>query len=109
MAPLLRQVRRKRLSRQAAYQRRAGLALRLLQDHGRLEPGPYTVQVSWGDVLPRDPDQDARRLIDLTAAGLKSRTAAMAELGERDPAEEWARVRRQAAQWQGRKERSNPM
>ena len=70
-----------------------------MQQHGRLDGGPYTVQVSWGDVLPRDQGEEARRLIDLARAGLKSRAGAMAELGQRDPDEEWARVRREAREW----------
>lgn len=99
MAPLTRQVKRKRLTRQAAYRRRTELALTLLQGHGRLNEGPYTVLVTWGDILPRDPGQEAGRLIDLANAGLKSRTGAMADLGLRDPQEEWAKAKTEQTEW----------
>ena len=99
MAPLTRQVKRKRMSRQAAYRRRTELALSLLEHHGLLDGGPYTVTVTWGDILPRDPGQEATRLIDLATAGLKSRTTAMAELGERDPQEEWGRAKQEQSEW----------
>jgi len=101
MAPLTRQVKRKRLTREAAYRRRTELALRLLQEHGQLDSRAYSVLVSWGDILPRDPSQETSRYIDQVQAGLKSRTGAMAALGERDPEEEFSRAKREETQWLG--------
>ena len=100
LAPLTRQVKRKRLTREAAYRRRTELALRLLQEHGQLDRGPYSVLVTWGDIMPRDPAQETSRYIDQVNAGLKSHTGAMAALGQRDPDEEWAKAKRERAQWE---------
>jgi len=99
MGPLTRQVKRKRLTRQAAYRRRTELALRLLQAHGRLDPSPYTVVVTWGDILPRDPAQETNRFIEQVHAGLTSHTGAMAALGQRDPEEEWMKAKQEQAEW----------
>ena len=92
LLPLLHKVARKRLARSGAYAQRTRMALDLLMAHEQLASNDYQVQVHWGDVLPRDENQDAGREIDLVQAGLSRRTSAMRRLHVDDPEEEFAGV-----------------
>ena len=93
--PLLKKVQRKRLSRGAAFRRRAEMILRLTAQFtgerfgGRIRP-------VWGPVLP----QDRSRLVEdetrLVAAGIHSRRTAAGLLDVTDPDGEWERWRAEA-------------
>ncbi|MDD5082347.1 MAG: phage portal protein, partial [Dehalococcoidales bacterium] len=91
--PLLQKVRRKRIIRTAAYNRRNEMVLRLLEkfqgEHFGLDR--LRLRVVWGPVLP----QDAARLVAneqmLVQTGIHSRRRAMDEMGIQDPESEFKR------------------
>ena len=93
MHPLLQRVRRKRLSRTAAYKQRNELVLRVLEQRTGVNYLPVRQQIVWGPVLP----QDRGRLVHdeqlLVSAGIHSRRTAMEALGVTDPEGEMGRVR----------------
>ncbi len=93
MHPLLQRVRRKRLVRSAAYQRRNELILRVLEQRTGVNYLPVRQQIVWGPVLPQDRGRLVRDEQLLVNAGLHSRRTAMETLGVPDPDAEMARVR----------------
>lgn len=89
--PLLQKVRRKRIIRTAAYNRRNMMILRLIEKYTGEKFGNNRLRVVWSPVLP----QDINRLVSneqvLVQTGIHSRRRAMDEMGIRDPEEEFNR------------------
>lgn len=102
--PLLKKVQRKRLIRGAAFRRRNGMALRILeQQTGEAFAPPrrgsgqaYRTRVVWGPVLPQDRSRLAEDESRLVAAGIHSRRTAAGLLDVADPDGEWERWREEA-------------
>ncbi len=89
--PLLQKVRRKRLIRSGVYRRRAGMILKLLEQHTGQSYLPCHIKIIWGPVLPQDRSrlvQDEKTLVE---AGIHSRQRAMTELGVEDSEREFGR------------------
>ncbi|MEK7777351.1 MAG: phage portal protein, partial [Chloroflexota bacterium] len=93
MHPLLQRVRRKRLVRTAAYQRRNELILRVLEQRTGVQYLPVRQNIVWGPVLPQDRGRLVRDEQLLVNAGLHSRRTAMETIGVPDPEAEMARVK----------------
>jgi hypothetical protein len=89
--PLLKKVQRKRLIRSAAYQRRNGLVLRILEGQTGVTYPPYRSRVVWGSVVPADRSHLVADERALVAAGIHSRRRAADELGVSDPDAEFSR------------------
>ncbi|MDO8691235.1 MAG: phage portal protein [Dehalococcoidia bacterium] len=97
MHPLLQKVKRKRLVRTAAYQRRNEMILRILERFSGEPFAPYHSRVVWGPVLPQDRTRlvsDERAMVD---ARLHSRRRAMDELGVQDPERELVSILEEAS------------
>ena len=89
--PLLQKVRRKRIIRAAAYNRRSRLILKLLEKYRNEDFGDIRPGVVWGPLLPRDADKMVANEQTLVQTGIHSRRRAMDELGVRDPEAEFGR------------------
>jgi hypothetical protein len=89
--PLLQKVRRKRLIRSAAYQRRNEMILRLLEKYRGECYGKNHLRVVWGPVLPKDMDRKVNSEQVLVQTGIHSRRTAMDEIGIRNPDYEFKR------------------
>ncbi len=91
LQPLLQKLRRKRLIRADAYNRRNRLILKLLENYRNESFGDNHLRVVWAPVLP----QDSTRLISneqiLVQNGIHSRRRAMGEVGVKDPEMEFNR------------------
>jgi len=89
--PLLQKVRRKRVIRTAAYNRRNEMILKLLEKYQGESFGSNRLRVVWGPILP----QDIVRLVSteqtLVQAGIHSRRRAMDEIGIQNPEYEFKR------------------
>ena len=97
MHPLLQKVKRKRLVRTAAYQRRNEMILRILERFTGEHFAPYLSRVVWGPVLPQDRSRlisDERAMVEVR---LHSRRRAMDELGVQDPERELASILEEAS------------
>ncbi|OGN97086.1 MAG: portal protein [Chloroflexi bacterium RBG_13_51_18] len=89
MQPLLQKVRRKRIIRTAAYNRRNEMILKLLEkfageDFGNVGSGGH-LRVVWGPVLPRDMETKVNSEQVMVQTGIHSRRTAMGEIGVADP------------------------
>jgi len=89
--PLLQKVRRKRLIRTAAYNRRNEMILKLLEKYQGESFGDNRLRVVWGPVLPQDIDRQVNNEQILVQTGIHSRRRAMDEIGVRDPDYEFKR------------------
>ena len=91
LQPLLQKVRRKRIIRTVAYNRRNSLILKLIEKYRNENFGNNRFRVVWGPVLP----QDLARLVAneqvLIQSGIHSRRRAMDEVGVKDPEMEFNR------------------
>jgi len=91
LQPLLQKLRRKRLIRADAYNRRNRMILKLLEQYRNERFGDNHLRVVWAPVLP----QDLTRLISneqtLVQNGIHSRRRAMDEVGVKDPETEFNR------------------
>jgi len=89
--PLLHKVRRKRIIRTAAYNRRNRMILKLLEKYQGMDFGQNRLRVIWSPILP----QDIARLVSneqtLVQSGIHSRRGAMEEMGIKDPESEFKR------------------
>jgi hypothetical protein len=88
LQPLLQKVRRKRIIRTAAYNRRSEMILRLLEKYQGEDFGPSLggrLQVIWGPVLPKDIERRVNSEQVMVQTGIHSRRTAMNEVGVRDP------------------------
>jgi len=93
MHPLLQRVRRKRLVRTAAYQRRNELILKVMEQRTGVSYLPVRQQIVWGPVLPQDRGRLVQDEQTLVNAGLHSRRTAMENLGVPDAEVEMRRVK----------------
>jgi hypothetical protein len=91
MHPLLQKVRRKRIIRTAAYNRRNRMILELIQKHTGRDFGSYRLRLDWGPVLPQDAARQVSNEQALVQTGIHSRRRAMDELGVADPEAEFTR------------------
>ncbi len=89
--PLLQKVRRKRIIRTAAYNRRNVLILRLVEKYQGGSFGDYRLRIVWGPILPRDMVRIVSNEQTLIQAGIHSRRRAMDEIGVKDPESEFNR------------------
>jgi len=85
LQPLLQKVRRKRLIRTAAYNRRNSLVLKLLEKFQGESFGDIRLRVVWNPVLPHDLTRLVSNEQSLVQSGIHSRRRAMDELGVEDP------------------------
>ena len=95
--PLAKKVARKRRIRTTVYERRAAMALRLLERFAGLDINGLRPVMRWGPVLPIDRSREVADERGLVAAGIHSRRTAASILGVDDPEAEWARVREEGA------------
>jgi hypothetical protein len=89
--PLLQKVRRKRVIRTAAYNRRNALILKLVEKYEGESFGDYRLRVVWGPVLPQDVARTVSNEQALVQAGIHSRRRAMDEMGIKEPESEFER------------------
>jgi len=89
--PLLQKVRRKRIIRTAAYNRRNEMILKLLERYKGESFGNNRLRVVWNPVLPQDVARQVNSEQVLIQTGLHSRRTAMDELGIRNPEHEFGR------------------
>ncbi len=89
--PLLQKVRRKRIIRTAAYNRRNEMVLRLLEKYQGESFGNNRLRVVWGPVLPQDVTRQVDNEQALVQTGIHSRRTAMDEIGIRNPEYEFRR------------------
>jgi hypothetical protein len=91
LQPLLQKVRRKRLVRTTAYNRRNRMILKLLEKYENCDFGDYLLRVVWGPVLPNDMAKLVSNEQVLVQNGIHSRRRAMDEIGIDDPEAEFKR------------------
>ncbi len=91
LQPLLQKVRRKRIIRAAAYNRRNEMILMLLEKYRGEDYGENHLRVVWGPVLPKDMEKQVSSEQVLVQTGIHSRRTAMDEVGVRDPEGEFQR------------------
>jgi len=91
LQPLLQKVRRKRIIRTAAYNRRNRLVLKLLEKYQNESFGDNRLRVVWGPVLPQDLTKLVANEQVLIQSGIHSRRRAMDEVGVKDPEMEFNR------------------
>jgi hypothetical protein len=91
LQPLLQKVRRKRIIRTAAYNRRNEMILKLLEKYKGEDYGDNQLRVVWGPVLPKDIERKAGSERVMVQTGIHSRRTAMNEVGVRDPDHEFTR------------------
>jgi len=91
LQPLLQKVRRKRIIRTAAYNRRNELVLKLLAKYRGEDYGHNHLRVVWGPVLPKDMERKVDSEQVMVQTGIHSRRTAMDEVGVRDPDQEFRR------------------
>jgi hypothetical protein len=89
--PLLQKVRRKRIIRTAAYNRRNEMILKLLEKYRGEDFGQNHLRVVWSPVLPQDIARQVQNEQVMVQTGLHSRRRAMDEIGIRDPESEFQR------------------
>ncbi len=89
LQPLLQKVRRKRIIRAAAYNRRNAMILNLLEKFGGEDFGGGSaagrLRVIWGPVLPKDMESRVSSEQVMVQTGIHSRRTAMGEVGVTDP------------------------
>ncbi len=91
LQPLLQKVRRKRIIRTAAYNRRNEMIIRLLERYQGEDFGDNHMRVVWGPVLPKDMARKVSSEQVMVQTGIHSRRTAMDEVGVRDPDYEFKR------------------
>ncbi|MBI2857641.1 MAG: phage portal protein [Chloroflexi bacterium] len=89
--PLVQKVRRKRIIRTAAYNRRNWMALKLLERYAGQDFGRNHLRLVWGPTLPQDKARQVNSEQVLIQSGIHSRRTAMDEIGIRDPEFEFKR------------------
>jgi hypothetical protein len=91
LQPLMQKVRRKRIIRTAAYNRRSEMILKLVEKYQGEDFGDNHLRVVWGPVLPKDMTRKVDNEQVLVQTGIHSRRTAMDEIGVRDPEHEFGR------------------
>ena len=87
--PLLQKVRRKRIIRTAAYNRRNEMVLKLLEKYQGIRFGENLLRVVWSPILPQDLAKLVSNEQTLVQTGIHSRRRAMDEMGIKDPEQEF--------------------
>ena len=93
--PLIQKVQRKRTIRNAVYNRRNEMILRLLKKFGggpdmaEIDPDDLRLRTVWGQVLPADQAKLIANEKTLVENGIHSRRRAMDEVGVKDPEAEF--------------------
>jgi hypothetical protein len=91
LQPLLQKVRRKRIIRTAAYNRRNRMILALMEKYLGEDYGDYRLGIVWNPVLPQDMAKLVSNEQALVQSGIHSRRRAMNEIGVEDPEAEFSR------------------
>ncbi len=91
LQPLLQKVRRKRLVRSTAYNRRNELILKLIEKYQGEHFGNNHLRVVWAPVLPKDLTRLVANEQVLVQTGIHSRRRAMDEIGVVNPELEFSR------------------
>lgn len=91
LQPLLQKVRRKRIIRTAAYNRRSSMILKLLEKYKGEDFGDNHLRVVWGSVMPKDLSRKVSDEQIMVQTGIHSRRTAMDEIGVRDTEYEFKR------------------
>ncbi len=91
LQPLLQKVRRKRIIRSSAYNRRNRLILKLIEKYRNEDFGDNHLNVIWSPVLPQDLTRLVANEQALVQTGIHSRRRAMDEIGIEDPEMEFSR------------------
>ncbi|UCH43490.1 MAG: phage portal protein [Dehalococcoidales bacterium] len=91
LQPLLQKVRRKRIIRNAVYQQRSRLILKLLEKYQNEDFSNVNLRVIWAPVLPQDMAKLVSNEQALVQNGIHSRRRAMDEIGVQDPEMEFDR------------------
>jgi hypothetical protein len=94
LQPLLQKVRRKRIIRTAAYNRRNEMILKLLSQYQGEDFSPSIggrLKVTWSPVLPKDIERQVNSEQAMVQTGIHSRRTAMNEVGVDDPEGEFRR------------------
>ena len=91
LQPLLQKVKRKRLIRAAAYNRRNRLILKLLEKYRNESFGDNHLRVVWAPMLPQDMERLVSNEQILIQNGVHSRRRAMGAVGVKDPEMEFNR------------------
>ena len=91
LQPLLQKVRRKRIIRTAAYNRRSSMILKLLEKYRGEDFGDNHLRVVWGPVMPKDLSRKVSDEQTMVQTGIHSRRTAMDEIGIRDTEYEFKR------------------
>ncbi len=89
LQPLLQKVRRKRIIRTAAYNRRSRMILKLLEKYTGESFGENRLRVVWGPVMPNDLARKVSSEQVLVQTGIHSRRTAMDEIGVQDTEHEF--------------------
>ncbi len=89
--PLLQKVRRKRIIRNAAYNQRNRLILKLLEKYQGESFGENRLRVVWKPILPQDLSRLVANEQTLVQSGIHSRRRAMDEIGVEDAEGEFKR------------------
>jgi len=89
--PLLQKVKRKRIIRDAVYNRRNRMILKLLEQYRNESFGDNRHRIVWGAVLPQDTARQVNNEQILIQNGVHSRRRAMDELGVLNPELEFNR------------------
>jgi len=91
LQPLLQKVRRKRIIRTAAYNRRNRLILKLLEKYCNEDFGNHRLGIIWEPILPQDISKLVGNEQILVQHGIHSRRRAMDEMGINNPEMEFSR------------------
>ncbi|MDD4859836.1 MAG: phage portal protein [Dehalococcoidales bacterium] len=91
LQPLMQKVRRKRIIRTAAYNRRNRMILKLLEKYAGESYGENRLRVVWGPVMPNDLARKVTNEQALVQTGIHSRRTAMEEIGVQDTEHEFKR------------------
>ncbi|MDD5127045.1 MAG: phage portal protein [Dehalococcoidales bacterium] len=89
LQPLLQKVRRKRIIRTAAYNRRSRMILKMLEKYTGESFWENRLRVVWGPVMPNDLTRKVSSEQVLVQTGIHSRRTAMDEIGVQDTEQEF--------------------
>ena len=91
LQPLLQKVNRKRTIRNAVYNRRNRMILKLLEKFTGEKFGPCTSRIIWPQILPKETERQVANAQIMVQNGISSRRQAMNELGIANPETEFRR------------------
>ena len=91
LQPLLQKVNRKRTIRNAVYNRRNRMILKLLEKFTGEKFGPCASRIIWPQILPKETERQVANAQIMVQNGISSRRQAMNELGIANPETEFKR------------------